>query len=122
MDLKLKNKKALVTAASYGLGYACAQTLSNEGAEVVICARDKSAVEEAALKITNISGNRVVGISADLTNEDQVKNLTDNTLEILGGVDILVLSTGHPPTFPFSSAKNDDWPFNLYWFNIWITT
>ena len=109
MDLNLQGKKALVTGASYGLGYACAQALAEEGTLVAICSRDEGKVKSAAAQISERSGAKTVGISVDLTNEADLQRLFDKASEFLNGIDILVVSTGHPPTYPFSQATDEQW-------------
>lgn len=109
MDLKLQGKRALVTGASYGLGYACAQSLAEEGASVAICSRDEQKVKNAASQIAERTGARAVGINADLTNETDLQRVFDEANKFLGGIDILVVSTGHPPTYPFSQATDEQW-------------
>lgn len=109
MDLQLRGRSALVTAASYGLGYHCARALALEGAEVAICSRDRERIERAASEIGRESGSRVTGFSSDLTDKNAIGKLAAQANEALGKIDILVLSTGHPPTFPFSRAADSDW-------------
>lgn len=109
MDLKLQGKKALVTGASYGLGYACAEALAQEGVSAAICSRDEEKVKNAALKIAETSGVKTLGISADLTKEADLQRVYDEAQRFLGNIDILVVSTGHPPTYPFSQATDENW-------------
>lgn len=109
MDLDLKGKTAVVTGASYGLGYACAQSLAQEGVDVVICSRDKQKITAAADSIKASSKARVLGVKADLTSKDDLHNLVSEAKAFLGHVDILVVSTGHPPTLPFTQATDEHW-------------
>lgn len=109
MDLNLNGKNALITGASYGLGYACAKTLSEEGASVAICARDEKSVKDAAEKISGQTGGKTVGLCADLTKEEDLQNAYTSAKASLGDIEILVISTGHPPTFPFSLATDENW-------------
>ncbi len=109
MDLGLSGKTALVTAASYGLGFACAKQLAAEGVRVVLCSRDADRANKAAEQIAQETGNQVTGIAADLRNPTDVRELLDRAEAVLGGTDILVLSTGHPPTFPFTRATDEHW-------------
>lgn len=109
MDLGLAGKNALVTGASYGIGYACAEALAGEGVNVAICSRDEDKILSAAAKIAADKGVTSVGIAADLTDENDLKRLVESATEQMGPIDILVVSTGHPPTFPFSVASDDHW-------------
>jgi 3-oxoacyl-[acyl-carrier protein] reductase len=109
MDLKLNDKRALVTAGSYGLGYACARSLSMEGAQVTICSRDQENIKRAIDSLSEESGNVISGFSADLTKSNELEGIVDQAKATMGGIDILVVCTGHPPTHPFSQATDEDW-------------
>ena len=109
MELGLKGKKALVTGASYGLGYACALSLAEEGVEVAISSRFFDKIDSVAQEITKKTGTRAVGIAADLTQLDDLERTVKEAEDALGHVDILVVSTGHPPTHPFSEATLEQW-------------
>lgn len=113
MELGLAGKTALVTGASYGLGYACAKELSREGAKVVICSREKKRIEVAASEIARETGHQVVPVVADLTSEVDRERVLDEAQAALGHIDILVLSTGHPPTYPFSRATDEHWELGM---------
>ncbi|MBL0189579.1 MAG: SDR family NAD(P)-dependent oxidoreductase [Candidatus Obscuribacter sp.] len=109
MDLDLKGKTAVVTGASYGLGFACAQALAQEGVDVVICSRDKQKITAAADSIKASTKAKVLGVKADLTSKDDLHNLVSEAQSFLGHIDILVVSTGHPPTLPFTQATDEHW-------------
>lgn len=109
MDLGLKGKNALVTGASYGLGYACAKVLAQEGASVAMCSRTKEKIENAALEIAQSTGAKVLGFDCDLTNDDHMQKLVERAQQELEHIDILVVSTGHPPTYAFSKATDEHW-------------
>ena len=109
MDLKLKGKRALVTGASYGLGHACADVLAGEGVNIAICARDKDKVEAAAKELAAKHSVKAAGIAADLTKAEDLERLVKEARKQIGGIDILVVSTGHPPTYPFTSATDEHW-------------
>jgi 3-oxoacyl-[acyl-carrier protein] reductase len=70
MDLGLKNKVALVLAASKGLGRASATALAEEGALVAIGARNKQQLEKTAQDLQRSSGSRVLAVSTDVTKEN----------------------------------------------------
>ena len=109
MELNLQGKTALVTGASYGLGFACAKALAQEGASVAICSRNLETVEKAAKEIADETGQLVFALQADLTNDDDLANLVSNAKAKLGSIDILVLSTGHPPTYSLAKATDEHW-------------
>ncbi len=72
MDLQLVNKRAVVTGASRGIGYAVADTLAAEGADVALVARDQAALDAAAARIGR-HGHRVLALSADTTDDAAVR-------------------------------------------------
>lgn len=113
MELGLTGKTALVTGGSYGLGYSCAKELSREGARVAICSRDRDRIRLAAKEISSETGNSVTAISADLTKEEDLSRLLDEARATLEHIDILVLSSGHPPTYPFSTATDEHWEVGI---------
>lgn len=109
MDLQLRGKTALVTGASSGLGNACARVLAEEGVQLVLCSRDADRIQDAAAEIARETAQRVVGIAADLRVAADREQLVQRAREALGNVDILVLSTGHPPTCSFAEATDEQW-------------
>jgi len=108
MDLGLKAKVAVVTAASKGLGKAAAMALSREGARVAICARSEE-LETAAAEIRRETGGEVFAQMADLTRPSDVERFAEATLRHFGAVDILVLNSGGPPPGLFLDHKAEDW-------------
>jgi 3-oxoacyl-[acyl-carrier protein] reductase len=96
MELGLKGKGALVTAASKGLGRGAAYALAREGANVLICGRDedrlRTAVEEAPK-----GGGRVEGLATDVTDPEAPGRLVEETVARFGSIDVLVANAGGPP-------------------------
>jgi 3-oxoacyl-[acyl-carrier protein] reductase len=109
MDLGLKNKVALVAAASRGLGRAVAEELAAEGAQLVICSRSEDKINQAAKEIAESSGAKILAAVADVSNPEEVKRLTEFAIERLGRIDILVTNSGGPPAGPFESFTLDQW-------------
>ena len=109
MDLKLKDKVALVLAASKGLGKASALALSAEGAKVVICSRNAEELKKTAAEIHKQTGNPVVAIAADVSDADQVTDLIQKTVEAFGGINILVNNGGGPPFDKFENFDDNTW-------------
>lgn len=109
MDLGLKNKVALVAAASQGLGKASAYVLAEEGANVVICSRGKKEIQKAAREIEEKTGAQVVPVVADLTKPRNIKKLVDAAKKKFGSVHILVNNCGGPPMGDILTLTDDDW-------------
>ena len=109
MDLGLRDKVALVTAASRGLGKAVAMRLAQEGASVAICARGEEALNETAAEIRARTGAQVVAVRANLSNPSNISTLVETTRERLGRIDILVTNAGGPPPGQFLDLTPEDW-------------
>ena len=109
MDLGLKDKVALVAAASRGLGRAVAEELAAEGAALILCARDQSTLAETAAAIADNTGAHVLAVPADVTQVDQVTRLVDSGVARFGRIDILVTNAGGPPTGRFDQLTREQW-------------
>lgn len=96
MDLQLKGKRALVTGASRGIGKVIARVLAEEGADVVITARGREALEATAAELSAATGRRIVAVVADTGSEASVNALADHAITALGGIDILVNGAAVP--------------------------
>ena len=101
MDFGLKGKNAVITGSSRGLGFAVAEELAREGAHVVICGRGDDSVETAKAKLKEYGG-KVIGVTADIDTPDGVDHVLTMADAALGGVDVLCMSTGGPPSGYFS--------------------
>lgn len=109
MDLELRDRCAIVCAASKGLGRATALALAREGARVAICARTAAPLQEAAEEIRTTTGATVVPIVADVSRAEDVERLVDASAGALGAIDILINNTGGPRSGPFVSFSDADW-------------
>ena len=109
MDLGLRGKTALVTAASKGLGRAIATELAREGARVVISSRDERSLARTASEIEEETGATVEHRACDLTDAAQIGALILHATDRLGGIDILVNNTGGPPTGNFADLDDEAW-------------
>ena len=89
MNLGLKDRVAIVTGASRGIGRACAAELLAEGAHVVVASKDPKRNAEACRKLSG-KGGRVLGIPFDIESDDSVRLTVERTLAELGRLDILV--------------------------------
>jgi 3-oxoacyl-[acyl-carrier protein] reductase len=109
MDLGLKNKTALVTGSSRGLGYATALLLAREGASVAVNSRSQENAAEAAKKITDVTGAKVIGLAGDVADPETAERLVRETVEGLGGIDLLVTNAGGSPSGPFDQFDDSAW-------------
>lgn len=104
MDLGIRGKRALVSAASKGLGRGCAAALAEAGVDLVICARGAEALAETAEALRAAHGVKVTGIVADITQEEDRARV----LEAAGEIDILVTNAGGPPPGLWPDWSRDD--------------
>ncbi|MDQ4076509.1 MAG: SDR family oxidoreductase [Chloroflexota bacterium] len=109
MELGLKEKRALVLAASRGLGYACALGLAHEGCNIAICSRSRDRIEAAAEEIREQTGATVHALVCDVSNEEDVKEMVGAAIDRLGGLEIVVHNAGGPPSGPFGSITQEQW-------------
>ena len=109
MDLHLNDKRALVTGASRGLGFATAYQLAQEGCSVAINSRSPGSISEAAHKIASQTGSTAIGLPGDVTDPAFPARLIEQTVEALGGLDILVTNSGGPPAARFESLDDQVW-------------
>jgi len=89
MDLGLNGRKALVTAATRGIGLAIAQTLADQGCDVAICARGESGLESARKDLES-RGVKVFTKAVDVSEGDALKEFIAEAAADLGGLDIFV--------------------------------
>ena len=103
MDLGLAQKVFLVTGGSRGLGYAAAQALVAEGAQVVLAARDEAAVSAAARELG------CTGVAADLGDPAAAASLVDSCVSTYGRLDGGLVSVGGPPAGPALGLTDEQW-------------
>ena len=96
MDLGLKDKVAIVTGSSRGLGLAVARSLAAEGCKVTLCARGEVRLREAAKEVgaAGSGADAVLPVVADVSSLDGAQHLVDRTAAAFGGIDILVNNVG----------------------------
>jgi 3-oxoacyl-[acyl-carrier protein] reductase len=105
MDYGIAGRKAIVCAASKGLGRACAMSLAREGVEVVITARTAETLEQTAEDIRRATGAKVTAVAGDITTEAG----REAALAACPEPDILVNNAGGPPHGDFRDWTRDDW-------------
>ena len=105
MDLGIKGRKAIVCAASKGLGKGCAMKLAEDGVNLTICARTPGPLEETAQEIRGKTGVEVSAHAVDITTEAGRAAV----LEACPEPDILINNAGGPPPGDFKNFSMDDW-------------
>ncbi len=109
MELGLRNKIALVTASSQGLGRAAAESLAREGATVVISSRNKKLLEQTAAEIAEATKAEVFPFRADVSISKEIKKLVSAVVKQFGTIHILVNNAGGPPVESFDRLTDDSW-------------
>ena len=105
MDLGIRNRVAMVAAASKGLGRAIAETLAAEGCRLSICSRSI----ESLAPVRDTIGGETLAVACDVSNASDLQRWFDQTVAQLGPVDILVTNTGGPPAAPFLQLTEEQW-------------
>jgi len=109
MDLGIQNRVALVLASSKGLGKAVALELVKEGAKVIICGTDATALSATKAEMETIAPNNVLALICDITDENQRKILVEESVKAFGNIEILVTNTGGPAAGAFEQFNLADW-------------
>jgi 3-oxoacyl-[acyl-carrier protein] reductase len=110
VELALKDKVAIVTGSSRGLGRAIALGLAAEGAKVCVnCSRSRGEAEAVVEEIRTAHEVQAAAVVADVGDEGQVAALFDQVEEELGPVDVLVNNAGVAPARPTAEMPLDEW-------------
>lgn len=110
--MKLENRTAIISGASQGLGFEIAKHFIQEGAHVMLCARDSKSLHEAQQKLIVLAGKkvRVLAKRTDVSNLQQVNKLVEVALTELGKIDILVANAGiYGPKGSVEEVDWDEW-------------
>ena len=109
MDLRLKDKRALVSGSSRGLGYATALALAKEGCKVAINGRDEAKIKAVAEKMSGETSAQVIGLAGDVSLADMPEKLIQQAVDAFGGLDILITNAGGPPPGSIDSLDEAAW-------------
>ena len=109
MDLGLKDKVALVAAASKGLGYGVAKALAAEGAKVSLCSRSAGDVAAAAQTLADDYGVDTLATACDVRQLSDIQAWVDKTVAAWGVVDCLLVNAGGPPAKTVKELEDADW-------------
>ena len=108
-ELGLKNKVAIITGGSDGLGFASAKLLSELGSKVVICGRRGKYLKDKARSISTITGKEVLDIQADVSDQNDCKELVEKTVKEFKKIDILLNNAGTSAALEFEKVTDDQW-------------
>ncbi len=106
--MRLKDKVAIITGGSRGIGFATAEAFLKEGAKVIVCASSQSNAEKAMAKLKEEYPNAIVGaISPNLANLEEVKSAFNQVNEQYGSLDIVVNNAGVSESTPLSDYTEE---------------
>jgi 3-oxoacyl-[acyl-carrier protein] reductase len=109
MELRLKNKVAFVAASSQGLGKSVALELAQEGANIIICGRNKENLEKTKQEIESHTNKELLALAGDLSIPAEREHIIKSALQAYSTINILVTNTGGPPTGKIEELKQEDW-------------
>ena len=109
MDLGLKGKVAIVTAASKGIGRATAEELIKEGCKVAICSYNKENLMKTASEINKEYGIEPLWSVCDINVPEEIERTVTAVVKEYGGIDILVNNCGGPAPGYFEEMDDKDW-------------
>jgi 3-oxoacyl-[acyl-carrier protein] reductase len=113
MDLRLRNKVAVITGASIGIGLAVAEGLAAEGVHIVMAARNGGRLSDEASRIANQYGVQTRAAACDVATASGCDLLIAATMEAFGGADILINNAGTGSNETILEAADDKWQY--YW-------
>jgi 3-oxoacyl-[acyl-carrier protein] reductase len=109
MDYQLRNKCALVTGSSKGIGYAVARLLALEGCHVTINGRNPDSLNQIAEKLGAETQADVIPLAGDIVQPDVATRLVEQSVNSFGGLDLLFTNVGGPPSGKFESFDDIAW-------------
>jgi NAD(P)-dependent dehydrogenase (short-subunit alcohol dehydrogenase family) len=109
MDLGLKDKIAIVTGGSKGIGRAVAMAFLAEGMRVLVCARGQQDLDETVAAAGPNAAGRIIAAAADLTQPDAIEAVVERCRREFGGVDILVNNAGSTRPGEFLKLSDEAW-------------
>jgi len=111
-NMGIEKKVAIVTGATSGIGKETAYCFSNEKAKLMLVARDKKKLENIAAEIKDNGGDAEI-FPADITDQNKMKECVNNTVNIYGGIDILVNAAGIIANGTIENTKMEDWDYMM---------
>ena len=111
-NMGIEKKVAIVTGATSGIGKETAYCFSNEKAKLMLVARDKKKLENIAAEIKDNGGDAEI-FPADITDQNKMKECVNKTVNIYGGIDILVNAAGIIANGTIENTKMEDWDYMM---------
>jgi 3-oxoacyl-[acyl-carrier protein] reductase len=108
MNADLKDKAAIITGASRGIGKAIASTVASLGINLSLAARQEGSLNETAAELERKYGVEVLAIPCDVTKLEDLENLVNKTKEKFGSIDILINNAGVSSQYPFEKQPMED--------------
>ena len=109
MDLQMKDKVALITGGSQGIGLAVARALAAEGVHIMITARSEHQIDKAVKEISTQYNVNAFGLPADLTKAEDIRDMVSYTLSKFRKVDILINNAGSGTNENIENSLDEDW-------------
>src|SRR5439155_4086740 len=107
--MRFKDKVAIVTGATSGIGLATAKRLGTEGARVLVAARDQDKSLAAAREIVDAGAPDAIGVACDVSKEDLVAACVDDAMKRFDRLDVVVNNAGLMVFKPITEHTADDW-------------
>ncbi|AOL15632.1 3-oxoacyl-ACP reductase [Sulfolobus sp. A20] len=114
MNINISGKRVLITASTEGIGRGVAEAFLREGCNVVISSRSEQKLNKALADLRQISPS-IWGFISDLTVESTLEELVMKAVEVMKGIDVLVVNSGNPPKEPsfFFENSMQDWEYSI---------
>lgn len=109
MDLRLRDRVALISGGNGGIGAACARTFAGEGCAVAICGRDEASVGAAVEDVSAGGARDVAGFTGDAGSDDDVADVVARAVDRFGRVDAFVGTAGSVATGPLAETTSGQW-------------
>jgi NAD(P)-dependent dehydrogenase (short-subunit alcohol dehydrogenase family) len=111
MDMQLKDKIAVITGGSSGIGEAVAEALAAEGVHLVLCARGRDRIAPVASRIADEYHVQTLSLAADVSSAEDIANVVSEIIARFGGVDILINNAGAGTNETILDAPDEKWQY-----------